>query len=357
MNSLLILVYGLIIFYILISLLMIFAVIVHKERLIRKNHQQDQVINDWKERAEAEGWFVINAQDIEHLKDPDYLLSFMQLFRFYEDRPDRQKKLRKSFDDQEHFLWVLGDFYASAALIAQTYFACFCIELDIPQEKDSPLIALMQSFLHDDALYSNNKVLRAICSFGSIQGVVESYQMLSERGEFYHAPLVTDELIYFSGDKQVLVDALWQNFDSFDTVYQIGIIDYFYEEGGHLKDELIVLLEDKTLDTGLAAALMCYYRKYTVQAYKEILFSWMAFSSFEDWEIRAVTALTLARYPGEDTVQLLEKQLQSNHWFIRKSAAIALDELNAVDPDIQEVLLEENTEAVHRLTYFLASKG
>lgn len=357
MDGLLLVVYGLIVLYVSLSIIVLFTVVNYKHAILRKRSRQDQLLKEWKNRVEGEGDLILLPKDIELLKDSDYLLTFIQMIKSYQGHPQIQNKIQHLADTYEESWLELGHYYAGKSTVLKTYFAWFCTEINIhPKDDNSPMITLMQTYLSRRSLYRRNKALRALSSFGNIKGVLDSYLWLSKEQEWYHPSFVADELSHFQGDKQTLVNALWENFSSFDIPYQIGMVDFFYKEGEHLKGDLIHLLEDPDLNRNLAAALMRYYRKYPVQIYKEVFLKWASVSSLSDWEIKAVTVLTLSGYPGQDTIDILKKCLQSDNWFIRKNAAISLDLLNVTDPQIQEVLFLENTEAIDQITSYLASK-
>ena len=103
-----------------------------------------------------------------------------------------------------------------------------------------------------------------------------------------------------------------------------------------------------------------YFRRYRYEPIYPILLHMMENTQEIGWEYQAVTALTLANYPGAETEKVLKAALCHTNWYVRYNAADTLvaafgneshrfsDVLEGDDRYAREILLYMLEHAGHR---------
>ncbi|WP_225744444.1 HEAT repeat domain-containing protein [Marinilactibacillus sp. Marseille-P9653] len=178
---------------------------------------------------------------------------------------------------------------------------------------------------------------------------------MSKTAHTHHRKLVTDGLLEFKGDQEVLAEALYDNFSAFNANYQAAMVDFFRLSDAPLSDKLITLLKQGTKDKDVLCAVLRYYEKHPVHAYKETILSYLTQTFDENWECVSTAAAVLSQYPGEDTLQALEVALSSQYWYVRLNAARSIAELGVSEDCVMDILDGQDAYAKEQLVYQMAS--
>ena len=164
--------------------------------------------------------------------------------------------------------------------------------------------------------------------------------------------MITDGLLTYTGNKNELIEGLYQNIADFSLCYQVAILDYFRFDGEILKDRLYQYLENKQTHKDIVCPVLRYYTKYPVEELQPLILSWMDEESVTDWECISVASSALAKYPGKDTEAALMKATRSRHWYVRFNSAKSIHTLGISNDKLIEILQGDDAYAREQLQYY-----
>lgn len=347
-----------------VTLIIMASLILYKVRESRRNKQQLKLTNNW--RTYFDDYFeteqtinlVMEESAFKRLHSIEELIAFFAGGAAYHHSPllEEREQFRQLIRSNKKDWIQLGQTYRKKKLIEKAYFAYICEQLRIndPKEYDE-LTELMISFALEPSINSRENALKALFAFGNIEAVVEVFKRLSKTTHTHHRKLVTDGLLEFKGDQKALAESLYDNFGVFSANYQVAMIDFFRLSDAPLSDKLITLLKQGTEDKEVLCAVLRYYEKYPVQAYKETILSYLTQTFDENWECVSTAAAVLSKYPGEDTLQALKVALSSKYWYVRLNAARSIAELGVSEECVMDILDGQDAYAKEQLVYQMAS--
>lgn len=219
------------------------------------------------------------------------------------------------------------------------------------------LLDVMMKLLQEPSLYCRENALQAIYSSGDCGCVRRALHTVDESGRFHHAKLLTDGLLAFRGDQQQLTQALWSDFDHFSVSMQVVILDYIRFSGGDLRVELLQLLADTHRDDEIRFSCIRYFGKYPYEPAFPLLIAFAERSQEQRWEYAAIAATALAAYPGERTVEVLKKALDSSNWYVRFNAAKSLEGFHLTYLELSDVMESSDRYAREILQYRMDMKN
>lgn len=233
-----------------------------------------------------------------------------------------------------------------------TYFAYVIRKYRVVEGKPIHVILdVMMKLLQEPSLYCRENALQAIYSSGDCGCVLRALHTVDESGRFHHAKLLTDGLLTFGGERHQLTQALWGAFESFSVPMQVVILDYVRFGGGDLREELLTLLADSRRDDEIRFSCIRYFGKYPYEPAFPLLIAFAERDRERRWEYAAIAATSLASYPGERTVGVLKKALNSSNWYIRFNAAKSLEGFHLTYLELSDVMESSDRYAREILQY------
>lgn len=220
-----------------------------------------------------------------------------------------------------------------------TYFAYVIRTYRIIEGKpNSVILDMMMKLLQEPSLYCRENALQAIYSAGDCGCVLRALHAVDESQRFHHAKLLTDGLLTFGGDQELLRQALWDDFDTFSVPMRVVILDYIRFSGGDLREKLLPLLADGRQDDELRFSCIRYFGKFFHEPAFPLLVAFVEHPQEQRWEYAAIAAMALAAYPGERTVEVLKKALNSSNWYVRFNAAKSLESFHLTYLELSDVM-------------------
>lgn len=219
------------------------------------------------------------------------------------------------------------------------------------------ILDVMMKLLQEPSLYCRENALQAIYSSGDCGCVLRALHTVDESGRFHHAKLLTDGLLTFGGEKHRLTQALWSAFESFSVPMQVVILDYIRFSGGDLREELLQLLVDSRRDDEIRFSCIRYFGKYPYKPAFPLLIAFAEREREQRWEYAAIAATALASYPGERTVEVLKKALNSSNWYVRFNAAKSLEGFHLTYLELSDVMESSDRYAREILQYRMDTKN
>lgn len=238
-----------------------------------------------------------------------------------------------------------------------TYFAYVLRKYKIIEGRPIPVMMnLLMELLQEPSLYCRENTLQAIYSAGDCGYVLQALRTVDKNKQFHHAKLLTDGLLTFRGDRQDLAQTLWNAFDDFSVSMRVVILDFLRFGGVERKDELLLLLSDSHLDDEIRFSCIRYFGKYPCEGAYPLLIDFVEQLGERRWEYAAIAATALASYPGERTVEVLKKALNSSSWYVRFNAAKSLENFRLTYLELSDVMESNDRYAREILQYQMDMK-
>lgn len=283
------------------------------------------------------------------------LLSFDQLM----EELDGQDPVRKSYIRQLQPVFLyLATVYLRRENTQAAYYCYFLAKHRLHRRMDTdPFQQVILSYLRKDSLYCKINALKALCSFGSPAILIDALVELGDgQGSQLHEKVVTEALLTYTGDTGTLIDLLWERLDRFALSMQRAVLDYIRFQSGDFCGRMMEILEDTGRDKELRLAAIRYFGKYVYPPARERLLEFLRDADSTRWEYAAISATALARYEGQDVVDVLLQAMNSPNWYIRNNAAASLEAQGLTYEEMLRVLRGDDRYAWEMLTYRLKAK-
>ena len=182
------------------------------------------------------------------------------------------------------------------------------------------------SYLQKNSLYCRINALKALCAFGSPESLVSALLELGKGTESpLHEKVITEALLTYTGNCDDLIGRLWVRFDQFTLHIQRSILDYIRFQSGKYGPQLLQILQDPQQNKELRFAAIRYFGRYPDPGAKETLLAMIADQDPAHWEFAAISASSLAGYPGQEVVDGLLHAMSSPNWYVRYNASASLE--------------------------------
>ncbi len=253
----------------------------------------------------------------------------------------------------------LADAYAKRGEIDGAYFCHFIAGWGehLGPVRDG-LVPKLAAFARRKSLYSRVNALKALCALGDGQAVLDTLAFLCDdaSGAYIHQKIVVETLMGFSGDYHGLIALIWERFGRFPAAAQRTLLDYIRFRSGEYSDKMLKILLDGGLDKELRFAAVRYFGRYPDERARETLLRFASDTDTARWEYAAISASSLASYPGEDTFQALSSAMHSPNWYVRYNSATSLEKLGFDYEDLLGGAAGSDRYAREMLTYWLETR-
>lgn len=193
-----------------------------------------------------------------------------------------------------------------------------------------PLMEYLISYLDDSTIYCRENVLNSLYSLGNMQAVESALQIINDRELFHHQKLLSDGLMQYTGDKEVLARRLWGHFGEWNSNLMIAVIQFINNISDSFSDEFLEVIKDKSVDLEVRIAALRYFRRHYYEPAFEVIISILEGvydeADKEDTNITLaiVAAAVLSNYRSDKMVDVLTQALGSSNWYVRYNAASSL---------------------------------
>ena len=291
------------------------------------------------------------------LKRSSQLILFQTaLEQMAEDAGTREKLIGWMYVHRD-MVYALGSSYLKKNGMEKAYYAYILetYQLCGASEKD-PFVLQMQQLVMDHSIYCRENALCALYAGGTASHVVKAYEILTRMDIQHSLKMVTDGLLTFNGDKEVLAEALWGAWGHFSDNYRAAFINFIRMVSESFTGRFLPILTDAGYDREVRFAVLRYYRKYYYPEAREELRYLTAHWEQVDWEFSALAALALENYPGAKTVEALRVGCRSRNWHVRYNCAQSLSRLLCVESMERITMDETDAYAKDMLMYNLSLK-
>jgi len=313
----------------------------HRERVNEKRGREFRILIQ-NELDKAQRGEKMSRRQLSRLKlrlrNPEQLLVFIQvLLSRYEQDPDSTRLFIRSVSD---VLIELAPHYEhNRDPIRYAFYLYILKELGIMGGVTQPEAGqILLKALRVPNTYCRENALQAIYLSGNTGLVLLALEILDSEHIAHNRKLLSDGLLTFTGDKEELIDTLWDHFESFELNMQVVILDYIrFGSSGH-RDQMFAILTDETRSAELRFSCIRYFGKYPDREAYPVLLEMASDLGNLRWEYPAIACTALASYPGETTVNTLKRALHVANWYVRYNAADSLAKLGVGYMDLIEII-------------------
>ena len=215
-------------------------------------------------------------------------------------------------------------------------------------------------FVGRRGVYSRVNALKALCALGDADTLLDSLLYLGRddvESLNVDGRVIVETLMGYGGDVGAFISKIWERLDRFPVGAQRVLLDYIRFRSGGYRDEMLGILLDDGRDRELRFAAIRYFGRYTDERARRRLLDFVSDTDPGRWEFAAISASSLAGYPGEDTVRALSGAMHSPNWYVRFNSASALEQLGFTYDDLIGSAAGNDRYAREMLTYRLEMRG
>lgn len=279
----------------------------------------------------------IKKQDMESLlRRKEYITAFGELVKEMKDN----KEFIRWCGENIELLSKLAIIYNKSPSEYRAYFAYLITSLPIDIHSDATtdkehdeiksICNMMVKDMYEQSVYLRENTFKALLKYGTTENILTAIEIINDNLQYQNEKLLTDNLLCFKGKHSELVEGMWESFDSYTTTLQVVLINYMRllpKSAVNQEiywDKLIILLKSVDGHMEVKLAIIRYFRKYHCEEIYETLLQMVTEYKGLNWECSAVAAMTLASYPGEKTINILKKAMNSRNWYLRFNASESL---------------------------------
>lgn len=228
--------------------------------------------------------------------------------------------------------------YISMDTIKIAYFPYILQKYNIlKNDKEDKLKDILLELLRSVNVYCRENSLKAIYATANAEAVASSLKIIDKNLSFHHPKLICDGLLSYKGDKELLKDTLFKNFDTYSVDMRLNILNYFRFGNIFCDKEMLELLTNEKANRELRFSAIRYFEKFPNEKAEKIIQSFAENKEKRTWEYQAISSYALKSFPGDVSYRILVKNLSSSNWHIRQNSAISLEKLGYTYEDLISV--------------------
>ncbi len=263
-------------------------------------------------------------EEIPSKNDRDLLLAnLMQLFFLLSKRYSSKANEYKAL-----FVYVVS----RLNLGKNTY-----IDMTKQNTEFNRMVSVIFRLLYSESIYVKENTIKAIVSFSSVDLIISMLKSMNEFDVEINNKLLSDRLLEFNGDMQVLVDTIITQIQTFSEPIQCAVINFLrFLPSEYVREtwnsKLLKVMSEHIENKEVFISCVRYFKKWPYSEVEIALINILKYKDDVPWEYTAISASTLAAYNSENTINVLKTTLTSANWYIRYNSAMSLIEMN-VDTD------------------------
>lgn len=344
--------------YIAITSVFLLADVIIKRRMAVWPQKEKRIIAYWRTEFEkylASGSYAFSQKNLFLMRLSDWLQGFYGAYNsLYVQNP----KVKDLVEANEREIFQVCSRYSRHNTIMRAYFAYFCSGLDINDPKDNnEYTKLMLNYLSDPSVYSHENALKALCSFGNVDSIVEAFQIMTSHNIYHKEKLITNNLLLFAGDTEELTEALMVHFSEFSKCCRIGIVDFLrYQKNVKYDDRMQAVVCNPSEDTDLRCCCIRLLTDHKYPAFYKAIDQLLKDYDNPNWELTAVAAKAAGNLDKQYVEKPLMKALTSKYWYVRVNSARSLVKLPIAKEDLDAIVNGRDEFARDALLYELEKK-
>ena len=155
----------------------------------------------------------------------------------------------------------LSNTYSRKSSIERTCFADFVC--NFPQVAGGMygqlLMGTLISYIGNSNVNCRTAVMRALCNIGNAEGVVNALRAINDKSLFIHNQLLVDVLSNFRGNKEILMEYLWNEAHHWNDNILISVIQFITKFSEDYNEAFLPILQDSSANSEVRIAVIQYY--------------------------------------------------------------------------------------------------
>jgi len=253
---------------------------------------------------------------LRKLSKPERLIAYAHALQYLKSEfPEAYN----SYIQKKHTVFQkLAYIYGRKSRIERTCYADFiCAFPQTAGDTPGQLVDTLISYIDDSNIHCRTKVLGALCSIGSVPGVANVLQLIHDRGLFMHNQLLTNELLKFSGDQEILGESLWSESRKWNDNITVSVIQFITRVSPHYCEAFLPVLQDSSASSEVRIAIIHYYGEHAYEPARPILTELIANST--DMNLTTAAELVLGLHPTlvSDALAIQMNELSGSNWHVQ----------------------------------------
>ena len=254
----------------------------------------------------------------------------------YANHPQEIRNYLKSIDDV--FISLMA-YYAKRNKTEAAYFPYILKKYRVIAHRSfESLKGALLELLYEPNIYCRENAMQALYTTGDVDCVFKAVKIIDKSDLFFHRKLLSDGLLNFAGSGNALGERFIGGFFDFSVDTQVALLDFLRFSGGEYREFAFSLLQNENADDEVRYAAIRYLGKYRFERAYGTLCRFAAENSEKKWEYAAVASTALGSYPGDNTVDILKRNLYSRKWYIRLNSALSLKNLGITYPELTDII-------------------
>lgn len=264
----------------------------------------------------------------KYLKNTENLKALEELIE-EEYTIDDNKIINIINNDKYNYIYEkLCPIYSKKDVIDKSYFAYI---LSFIKYNSIIIDNYLLKVVSEKSIYCIENSLYSMYCNGNVNLIKEAYKVLTNNDSFYTNKLITDGLINFKGDVDLLCNTLYKNFRSYNIEIRIGIINYYRNIKFDVTEKIYNELNtNKKLDKELEISYIRYFSKMKYDRAYELFIKRLSTNYYDDFEYDVVMIQALANYRDIKAEKMLEKKLEDSNYYIRLNAGKTLKKISDI---------------------------
>ena len=307
--------------------------LVYMLRAGSRDRRHRKKLQKWKEQVEAVLDNGVTPYHQEKLRRR--LTDFWQLMSYQDalDTLEGHPGLQSYLDSNHDVFQSLAAVYRHRPAVQRAYFAhvIACRHPGRGRQHDQ-LAGILLDFLDNSTVSCRQNVLLALCALGNSPAVEQTLRRFHKEGWYHNPRLLSDGLMTFFGNREGLVRRLWARAQPHEDLFRVTVVQFATQLSGNFAALFLDALKEEDTPLETRFALIRYFQRHPAPQAGTVLRELALHPDGSGPAIAACAAL--AKYPGPDTVAVLEEALHSRSWNIRRNAAASLAELGVSRADL-----------------------
>jgi len=207
---------------------------------------------------------------LKNLCDAENLVAYACALQYLKD--ELPEAYRDYINKRHGTFQKLAEIYSRKTSVERACYADFvCNFPQVTDDAYGPLVNTLVSYIEDPSVHCRTNALRALCNIGNVQGVVNALQITNDKSLFVHNHILTNELLGFKGDKEILGKHLWKKSHCWSERITVSVIQFITSFSKHYRETFLPVLQNSSVDIEVRIAIIRYYGKYRYRLAHPIL--------------------------------------------------------------------------------------
>lgn len=224
----------------------------------------------------------------------------------------------------------LARYYQQKKPLNQAYYAYIVKRWYRTRPASQTIVSALIHFAEEGSIFLRQNAFEALAQLEDVEVMIRAIKVLDAADDFHHPKLITETILCFSGDKDMLADALACELDRLSPAAQGAVINFLRMRHRGNKQRILAMMEDERTNHEVRIACMRYFMTNPWDAAAAPLRAFAVQENVGEWEYISVATASLVSYPDDETKALLKRLLSSPLWHVRFNAAKSLYDMGAV---------------------------